>query len=340
MAVSQQKPVRVVVAMDFSDDILTQLRAVSPRLQIERHHPTTPENAWAEAEIVYATVRFPDPTQAPRLRWIQMHSAGIDQLVKHPLYKAEDVDITTASGVHAVQMSEYSLMMMMAFAYQLPLALDYQKKIEWPEKAHKIFVPHELRGQTLGIVGYGAIGRELARQANALGMTVLASKRDVKNPADNEGYVESGTGDPTGSIPARLYPPEALASMVAECDFVVVTLPMTEANRHVINEAVLQAMKKSAVLINIGRGGVIDEPALISVLASKKIAGAALDVFEEEPLPATSPLWNLDNVILTPHIAGNSARYHEKAAALFAENLQRYLEKSPLLNKVERKRGY
>lgn len=340
MAVSQQKPVRVVVAMDFSDEILAQLRAISPRLQIERHHPNVPDSAWAEAEVIYATTRFPDPAQAPRLRWIQTHSAGIDHVAKQPIYKAEDVDITTASGVHAVQMSEFSLMMMLAFSYQLPLALEYQKKIEWPEKAHKIFVPRELRGQTLGIIGYGTIGRELARQANALGMTVLASKRDVKNPADTDGYSEAGTGDPSGSIPARLYPPEALASMVAECDFLVSTLPMTEANRHIISESVINAMKKTAVLVNVGRGGVIDEAALISALAAKKIAGAALDVFEEEPLPPTSPLWNLDNVILTPHISGNSVRYHEKAAALFAENLQRYLEKRPLLNKVERKRGY
>jgi phosphoglycerate dehydrogenase-like enzyme len=128
--------------------------------------------------------------------------------------------------------------------------------------------------------------------------------------------------------------------MASECDFLVVTAPLTEDTRHSVNEEVLRAMKRSAVLVNVARGAVVDEDALISALAAGTIAGAALDVFEEEPLPATSPLWNLENVILSPHISGNSTRYSEKAAALFAENLERYLNKRPLLNRLERKRCY
>ncbi|MCS7071128.1 MAG: hypothetical protein NZM00_06455, partial [Anaerolinea sp.] len=167
-----------------------------------------------------------------------------------------------------------------------------------------------------------------------------AVKRDVKNPADRESYREPGTGDPEGEIPARIYPPEALASLAAECDFLVVTAPLTAKSRHLVNEVVLRAMKKTAVLINVARGPVVDEAALITALSSGRIAGAALDVFEEEPLPPGSPLWNLDNVIISPHVAGNSQRYHEKAAAVFAENLTRYLEKRPLLNRVRRELGY
>ena len=334
------EPIKVIVAVDFSDEIMAQLRAVSPRYHFERHHPNVPESAWADVEVLYTIHRFPEPAQAPRLRWIQLHNAGVEKTLQQPIVQAEDVDVTNASGIHAVQMAEYSLMMMLAFAYQLPKLLQLQGKAEWPEKPHHIFLPRELRGQTLGIAGYGAIGRELARQANALGMTILATKNNVKHPADTDSYTEPGTGDPQGSIPARLYPSEALASMVSECDFVVITTPLTSATTNMVNETVLSAMKKTAVLINVARGGVVDEAALISALAAQKIAGAALDVFQEEPLPNTSPLWNLDNVILTPHIAGNSARYHEKAAALFAENLQRYLEKRPLLNRIDRKRGY
>jgi len=120
----------------------------------------------------------------------------------------------------------------------------------------------------------------------------------------------------------------------------VVTTPLVEGAAPVVDETVLASMKKTAVLINVARGAVVDEAALITALSTKKIAGAALDVFKEEPLPTTSPLWNLDNVIITPHISGNSARYHEKAAALFADNLQRYLENKPLLNRFNRKRGY
>ncbi len=335
-----QDPIHVVVAMDFSDEIIAKLRAISPRLQIERHFPNVPDSVWPQTEILYTQQNFPEPAQAPRLRWLQTHSAGLDTIIKQPIIKVEDVEVTTTSGMHAVQMSEYCLAMMLAFNYQIPLLLQLQAKAEWPKKPRDMFAPNTLRGQTLGIAGYGSIGRELARQAAALGMTVLATKRNLKETADHDGYTEAGTGDPEGVIPERLYPPEALASMVGLCDWLVVTTPLIEGAPPVVDETVLAAMKKNSVIINVARGAVIDEAALITALSSKKIAGAALDVFKEEPLPTTSPLWNLDNVIITPHISGNSARYHEKAAALFADNLQRYLENKPLLNRFNRKRGY
>ncbi len=335
-----QEPIHVVVAMDFSDEIMAKLRAISPRLQIERQFPNVPDSVWPQTEILYTQRHFPEPAQAPRLRWLQTHSAGLDTLIKQPIIKVEDVEVTTTSGIHAVQMSEYCLAMMLTFNYKIRDMLHLQAKAEWPKKPQEMFAPNHLRGQTLGIAGYGSIGRELARLASAMGMTVLATKRTLKETADHDGYVEIGTGDPEGIIPARLYPPEALASMVGLCDWVVVTTPLVEGAPPVIDEAVLHAMKKSAYLINVARGAVVDEAALITALSSRKIAGAALDVFKEEPLPTTSPLWNLDNVIITPHISGNSVRYHEKAAALFADNLQRYLENKPLLNRLNRKRGY
>jgi phosphoglycerate dehydrogenase-like enzyme len=335
-----QDTISVVVAMNFSDEIMTQLQAISPRLHIERHFPNVPEGLWGEVEILYSLFHFPEPTQVPRLRWIQLHNAGVDRAIRHPIIRAEDISVTTASGIHAVQMGEYCIGMMLALAYQIPLMLHYQGKAEWPEKSQTIFAPHEMRGQTLGIVGYGSIGRELARMADALGMRVLASKRDVMHPEERDSYREPGTGDPDGQIPARLYPADALASMAAECDFLVVTTPQIENAEPVVNEGVLEAMKKTAILLNVARGSVLDEKALITALSSGKIAGAALDVFQEEPLPPTSPLWNLDNVILSPHVSGNSARYHEKSAALFGENLRRYLDKRPLLNLLNRKRGY
>ncbi len=335
-----QEPIRVMVAMDFSDEIMEMLRAVSPRLHIERHHPNVPDSAWSEVEVLYTLRSFPEPAQAPRLRWIQLHTAGVDHAYHQPIIRAEDVDVTTSSGVHAVHMGEYCLMMMMAFTYKLPEMLQFQARAEWPRDQHKRFAPRELRGQTLGIIGYGAVGREVARQANALGMTVLATKRDLKRLTDPDSYAEPGTGDPDCSIPARLYPSEAVASMVSACDFVVVIAPQLQGAQPIVTEQVLESMKKTAVLINVARGGVVDEAALISALAARKIAGAALDVFTEEPLSAGSPLWNLDNVIISPHISGNNARYHEKAAALFADNLRRYLDKQPLLNRFDRSRGY
>lgn len=337
---SVNEPINVVVAMDFSDDIMEQIRGVSSRLHVERHFTNVADSVWEEAEVLYTLNKLPDPAQAPRLRWIQFQTAGLDHVAKVPIIEAEDVEVTTASGIHAPHMAEYCLMLMLAFAYKLPLMLNYQAKAEWPEKPHDIFKPIGLRGQTLGIVGYGSIGRELARQADALGMIVVASKHNVMQPAAEDEYAEPGTGDPEGNIPTRIYPPEALASMVSLCDFLVVTIPLNSKTRHMVNESVFAAMKKTAVLVNVARGAVVDEAALISALAAGQIAGAGLDVFEEEPLPTTSPLWNLDNVIISPHISGNHIRYHQKAAALFIENLRRYLDNQPLLNRLDRKRGY
>jgi phosphoglycerate dehydrogenase-like enzyme len=335
-----QEPIHVVVAMDFSEEIMASLREISPRLVIEKHFPSVPESAWAEAEILYTLRNFPQPTQAPRLRWVQMHTAGVDHAVNEAIFKTEDVDITTASGIHAVHMAEFCLGMMLAFNYKLPTLMQLQQKAEWPKNQYEMFAPRELRGQTLGIAGYGSIGRELARMATTLGMTVVATKRDVMHPADLDSYAEPGTGDPQGDLPTRLYPPEALASMAAIVDYLVLIVPLVNGASPVVTEAVLNSMKKTAFLINVARGGVVDEAALITALSQQKIAGAALDVFTEEPLPSTSPLWNLENVILSPHISGNNARYHEKIAALFAENLQHYLDNQPLMNLYNHKRGY
>ncbi len=334
------EPIHVAIAMNFSDEIINSLREISPKLHIERYWPEVPEHVWKDVEVLYTLRHFPLPEQAPKLRWIQLHSAGLDNVINQPIVKAEDVDITSTSGIHAGHMAEYCLMMMLAFEYKLPQMLAFKEKGEWPEKSHRIFSPYGLRDKVVGIVGYGSIGREIARLANAFGMRILASKRDVRQATLDGGYEEPDMGDPDASIPERIYPGSAIKSMASACDFLILTVPLTPDTTHLVNEDVLSAMKETAIIINVARGSVIDEEALISALAAGKIGGAALDVFEEEPLPAGSPLWNLDNVIISPHIAGNHARYHEKAAALFAENLKRYLEKRPLLNLLDRKQGY
>ena len=333
-------PISVIVAMNFSDAIMQELRAISPRLQIERHHPAVPERAWQEAEVLYTLNTFPAPEQAPRLRWIQLHTAGVEDALKHPILKAHDIEVTNTSGIHAVGMAEHCLMMLLAFTYRLPAMVTAQSRIEWPAKAQGVYAPTPLRGKTVGVIGYGSIGREVARLAVCAGMTVLAAKRDVMHPEQTSKYVEPGTGDPEGDLPDRIYPMQAAASLVRECDFVVITCPLTRQTRHLINEDVLAAMKPTAVLINVARGAVVDEAALISALAANRIGGAALDVFEEEPLPATSPLWIQPNVIISPHISGFRADYHEQAAAVFTANLRHYVENEPLLNVVSREREY
>jgi phosphoglycerate dehydrogenase-like enzyme len=191
----------------------------------------------------------------------------------------------------------------------------------------------------VGIVGYGSIGRQVARQLYSFGSTVLATKRDARQPADS-GYSPDGWGDPRGEFVHRLYPAEALRSMLKACDFVVVTVPLTPQTRNLIGAEELAAMRPTACLVDVSRGGVVNHPALIAALRDRRIAGAALDVFPEEPLPEDSPLWKMGSVILTPHISGNTPHYDERAVELFAENLRRHISGQPLLNRISVEQGY
>jgi phosphoglycerate dehydrogenase-like enzyme len=200
-------------------------------------------------------------------------------------------------------------------------------------------LPTELRGQTIGILGYGSIGREVARLAKAFGMKVLVTKRDGRHTEDH-GFMLPDTGDPSGDLPDRIYPIEATRSLLTECDYVVVSLPLTEKTHHLIDEEMFRAMKPSAFFVNIGRGSIVHEEHLVKALKKGWIAGAGLDVFEQEPLPDDSPLWKLDNVIMTPHISGFTPDYDKRAMAVFAENLRRYLAGEQLLNVLDRQVGY
>lgn len=335
-------PERIVVtiAMDFSDEILVELREISPRLQIERHFPHVAAEAIARTEVLYTSGYYPEPEQAPKLRWIQMNTAGMNQALGHGIVQAEDIIVTSTSGIHATNMAHYCLMMMLMFNYQMRQAFALQAKAEWPQHPHQQFMPVDMDRRTVGIVGYGSIGRELARLCSNMGMTVLASKRDLSNTAEVHAFTMPNTGDPSGNIPDRIYPADTVASMAKDCDYLVVTTPQTAATAHLIGDEVFEAMKETGVLVSVSRGAIVDEKALITALAAGQIGGAALDVFEEEPLPTTSPLWNLDNVIITPHLSGFTRDYHDKAALVFKENLRRYLENRPLLNQLDRAKGY
>lgn len=340
-----QELINVLVTVPFSDPIMDRLKAISPRLKFIRKPVKAASeisgDTWKTIDILYSTRVLPEPDEAPRLRWIQAHNAGVDHLLSQSLLQsAEDILVTTVSGIHAPKIAEYTLGMILAFAHKIPVMLRLQAHSDWPETRFEQLLPRTLRGSTLGIVGYGSIGRETARLAQAFGMDVLATKRDVKHPEQHGEYNIPGTGDPDGTQVNRLYPPEALKSMLAECDFVQVTVPSVAANKKLLGEAEFAAMKRHAVLINIARGDVIDENAMTQALQSGQIGGAALDVFEIEPLPVTSPLWGMDNVIISPHVAGNTDHYFEDAAEVFAQNLERYIADEELLNVVDRKRGY
>jgi phosphoglycerate dehydrogenase-like enzyme len=288
-----------------------------------------------QVEVLYTFSAIPDPAQFPGLRWVQLHTAGVNHLLNTPLWNS-DLTITTISGIHVPTIAEYVLMMMLALAHRLPRMLDYQTRGEWPSRRWRKFVPQELRGATLGVLGYGSIGREIGRLARAFGMRVLGSRRGQASGPAGYKLPELSSDDE----PDRLYTPDQLTEMLPECDYVVLTVPYTSATHHLINREALRAMKPSTVLINVARGAVIDEAALVHALHTGLIGGAALDVFEQEPLPDDSPLWTMDNVILSPHVAGFTPHYDDRATTLFAENLRRYLAGEPLLNQVARKREY
>jgi phosphoglycerate dehydrogenase-like enzyme len=329
-----------VVAADFSDEIMAKLQNISDTFHIERHFPDVSDDVYAKAEILYTIRNFPSPEQAPNLKWLQVHYAGLDKVIGRPIITDTNIELTSASGIHAVPIAEYCIGMMLAWELQLKKMIQHQNETTWLDNPHALFKPYGLRDKTVGIAGYGSIGRELGRIAHAMGMKVLATKRDLLATTEDSGYAESGIGDATGDIPERFYPTEALGSMASECDYLVLAVPLTDNTYHMVDAEILNRMPSSCVLINIARGSVVDEPALIDALKNKKIAGAILDVFEEEPLPAESPLWKMENVIMSPHVAGNHTRYNERAAAVFAENLRRYAEKEPLLNRLDRNVGY
>ncbi|HZY45691.1 MAG TPA: D-2-hydroxyacid dehydrogenase [Anaerolineae bacterium] len=338
-----QRIVKVLIFTQASipDPLIVRLRAVSPRLLIEHHTAQTIEaidrSVWRDCEVLYTSWLMPTIDLVPNLKWVQGHFAGVDHFLDNPLIRS--VILTTASGVHAPHMAEYILMMMLAFAHRLPNMLNYQQRVDWPKDRWSLFAPKELNDSTLGIVGYGSIGRETARLAKSFGMHVLASKRDV-HIKHEQGWQLPKSGDSSAQHVDRLYPPDQLRSMLSECDFVAVTVPLTAETEKMIGAAELRSMKRGAILINVARGGVIDEAALIDALQNNLIGGAGLDVFEEEPLPLNSPLWKLPNVILSPHVSGFSSHYDERAMDLFAENLRRYLTGESLLNVVDMNKGY
>lgn len=333
-------PLNVLVTMPFTDRQLDRLRAVSPALRVTRAAAATAD--YSGTDVLYAGTPPRDLRRAARLQWVQLHMAGVDALADHPLYTQSAVPLTTTSGVHAATIAEYAITVLLALAHRVPTIVEWKARGGWPPDAQRwpLFVPSEVRGATLGIVGYGSIGREVARLAKAaFAMTVLACKRDPARRRDT-GYVLPGTGDPEGVLPDAWLSPAQLPELLAQSDAVVLCAPLTAETRGLIGRRELAQMKPSAYLINVGRGASVDEAALAQALAERRIAGAGVDVFAQEPPPIGHPLYQVDNVIVSPHVSGFLPSYDDRCTDLFAENLRRHLAGAPLLNLVDRARGY
>jgi len=337
------KPLNVLVATPSfdkgiphaDDDVMNAIRAVGPEIKVtdgsallgaEMHgdnsHKTEIDALLAKTDVLFGFVPPQDILKrAPNLKWFQVTSAGVDRHMGTEIWKSK-VIITGVSGIHATPIGEFIMALMLMFAKNTPLGFKMMQTHRWDR-----YNSGTLRGKTVGIVGLGHIGAEAARLAKAFHMNVIATRRSTKVA------VKAKNVD-------LLLPTSRMKEMLAQSDFVAVCCPLTPETRHIIGEAEFKAMKPTTRIINIGRGPLIDEEALIRALKNKTIGGAGLDVTEQEPLPPDSPLWGMENVILSPHVAGGMEDYMLRAAELFADNIRHYLAGKKLVNLVNRKRGY
>lgn len=341
---AEDKKLRILSALSLTESQVEKIKAVDPRIEVHwygrKDATRIPLELWREAEILITSgTPLPPPDQTPALKWVQFNFAGVDKAFQQEIFLRGGVRLTSASGAMISQMGEYVMMALLMLGHKAPEMFRFQQQKVWHEHRIEKLEPIELRGSTVGIVGYGSIGREVARLLYPFGAKVLATKRDVMHPED-DGYAPEGLGDPQGNYFHRLYPNEALNAMLKECDFVVVSPPLTAETHQMISTEQFAVMKPGAFLVNVSRGPVVDTNALIEAARSGKLGGAVLDVFEEEPLPADSPLWDVPNVVITPHIAGISKRNMDTLVDLFVTNLSRYLKGQELYNLIDPEHGY
>ncbi|MBU6423078.1 MAG: D-2-hydroxyacid dehydrogenase [Chloroflexota bacterium] len=261
-------------------------------------------------------------SRAPRLRWMHTMSAGVENFLIPELVERTDLTLTNNSGPYDIPVAEHVMAVMLAAAKHLPDYQRSQERAHWDKDHHHI----ELRGATVVVLGLGSIGGEVARLASAFGMRVVGVRRRLDLPG----------------IPGvtEVVPPERLADVAAGADFLVVATPLTRTTRGIVSGDVLTRMKRTAWLVNIARGPVVDERALLEAVKERHIAGAAIDAWWKEPLPADSEWWKLENVIVTPHVSHSSPLVKERTLALFLENLRRWKAGEPLLNVVDVHAGY
>ena len=254
------------------------------------------------------------------LKWVHSLSAGVEGVVI-PALKASSIPLTNARGVYKRSLGEWAMLAMLYFAKDVRRLTRQKNDSRWEQ-----FDVDMLSGATVTIIGYGEIGKEVAWRAKAFGMNVIATRRRVTEASDE--------------FASEICPSSENVKAIAKADYVVLSSALTPETRGMISTSEFAAMKPSAVFINIGRGAVVDEPALIEVLEKGKIRGAGLDVFAEEPLPAESPLWKLDNVLLSPHSADHTATWQHETVEFFVENFHRYTRGEALKNIVDKQAGY
>lgn len=308
----------------LTEEQLSQIQSAVPDMTVRMTRDLDEiESLLDDVEIAVGGLPHHLISRARRLRWMQQWGAGADWLLRTPEAVQHSFVLTSASGVHAIPISEQIIGYLLAFARGLHRSICAQVRHEWHRETKESLF--ELANKTMVLIGVGAIGGRTAEIAVALGMRVLGVRRDPQIELPNI---------------AAMYGPDQLLNVLPQADFVVLTVPLTEETRGMIGERELRAMKPTAYLVNIGRGATVDQDALIRALQKGWIAGAGLDVFTPEPLPRDSPLWEMENVIITGHYAGMTPEYDTRALEILLENLQRYRAGQTLINIVDKQLGY
>lgn len=281
-----------------------------------------------DAEIIFTiSLRQEQLATARSLRWIHAPTAAVHQFL-FPELVDSDVILTNSTEVHGPVVAEHVIALIFALAKKIPQATVLQQKHIWGKEVmwREGYCPREIAGATLGLLGVGSIGRRVARMASAMGMRVIAVRE----------HIDKGAPDGVEAV----FAPSELDKLLAQSDFVVMAAPLISATQGLLNSERIALMKPDSFLINVGRGPQVDEAALADALRSRRIAGAALDVFEHEPLPPESPFWDLDNLLITPHTAGLTQKLWDRHYELFSDNLRRYLSQQPLRYVVDKHKGY
>ncbi|HLJ60469.1 MAG TPA: D-2-hydroxyacid dehydrogenase [bacterium] len=319
-------PVLLIVPAPIPDQVRARLaesaRTAAPGIDLTVTDGADRAVARAEDAEVIAAYEVPASLAAHtrRLRWIHAFTAGVDQFMTVPGIADGGVTLTRTVGAHGA-MPEHVMALILAFARRLHVSIRNQAAHRWDRGSA---IGDEVAGRTLGVLGLGQIGQALASRAAAFGMRVIGTQRSPR-PLP---FVD------------RVFAPDRLLEVLHEADYVVVLLPLTAETRGLLGEPELRAMKPSAVLINVARGAIVQEPALLAALRQGWIAGAGLDALEQEPLPPEHPLYEMERAIITPHVAGVAPAYFDRVIAVFCENLRRYVEGAPLLHVVDVVRGY
>lgn len=327
--------------LPLPDSWFEQLATRMPDVEIHRLAPgEVPDSALLNrVDLLHTSEWFPEAEQVPALRCVQLDTSGVDHVRRTSLWST-DVAIATLGGIAPVPMAEYAMMSILKLSHRMPLIEQVRAERRWPSNAERLerFTPRQLAGATVGIIGYGRIGREISRLASSFGMNVLGLRRGAAQvPAADK--FDTGRSDPNGDR-AEIFPVEALDEVLRRSDILVVVVPLTEHTRGMIGAAELDALPPGAFVVNIARGGIVDESALLERLRSGRIGGVALDVFDDEPLPSDSPWWSERGALVTPHVAGLAPQYHAQTLDLVVENLTRLADGRPLVNEVDRVSGY